>query len=101
MLRNHDKGQQCLARLENKYGQGKALTGLAHKVACAVYSMLQRETVFHMDLFLNGEASRAGEPDASLDTYGIRLHSCPVKTSMDCVMERGAGLWRSFLILCM
>jgi transposase len=53
-LRNNDKGQKYLARLENKHGKGKALTVLAHKLARAVYYMLQRETVFNMDLFLNG-----------------------------------------------
>jgi len=53
-LRNNDKGQKYLVRLENKYGKGKALTVLAHKLARAVYYMLQRETVFNMDLFLNG-----------------------------------------------
>jgi transposase len=53
-LRNNDKGQKYLARLENKYGKGKALTVLAHKLARAVYYMLQRETVFNIDLFLNG-----------------------------------------------
>jgi transposase len=54
LLRNHDQGQTYLARLENKYGKGKALTVLAHKLARAVYDMLQRETVLNMDLFLNG-----------------------------------------------
>src|SRR5262249_48420543 len=78
---NNDTGQKYLARLEHTYGKGKALTVLAHKLARAVYYMLQRETVFNMDLFLNGEESRAGEPDASLDTYGISRHICPVKTS--------------------
>jgi transposase len=53
-LRNNDKGQKYLPRLENQYGQGKALTVLAHKLARAVYYMLQRETVFNMDLVLNG-----------------------------------------------
>jgi transposase len=53
-LHNNDKGQKYLARLANKYGKGKALTVLAHTLARAVYYMLQRETVFHMDLFLNG-----------------------------------------------
>jgi transposase len=80
-LRNNDQGQKYLTRLENKYGKGKALTVLAHKLARAVYYMLQRETVFNMDLFLNGSESRAGEPDASLDTYGISQHICPVQTS--------------------
>jgi transposase len=70
LLRNNDTGQQYLARWENKHGQGKALTVLAHKLARAVYSMLQRETVFHIALCLNGYESRAGEPDASLDTRG-------------------------------
>jgi transposase len=63
-LRNNPKGQKVLARLEHKHGKGKALTVLAHKLARAVYHMLQRETVFDMDTFLNGSESRAGEPDA-------------------------------------
>jgi transposase len=63
-LRNNDTGQQYLVRLENKYGKGQALTVLAHKLARAVYYMLQRATVFNLDLFLNGSESRAGEPDA-------------------------------------
>jgi transposase len=53
-LRNNAKGPISLARVENKHGKGKALTVLAHKLARAVYYMLQRETVFNMDLFLNG-----------------------------------------------
>jgi transposase len=63
-LRNNAQGQKYLARLENKHGQGKALTILAHKLARAVYDMLLRETVFEMDTFLNGYGSRAGEPAA-------------------------------------
>ena len=53
-LRNNDISPKYLARLENKHGKGKALTVLAHKLARAVYYMLQRETVFNRDLFLNG-----------------------------------------------
>jgi transposase len=63
-LRNNAQGQKYLARLEHKHGKGKALTGLAPKLARAVYHRLQRETVLHMALFLNGEESRAGEPAA-------------------------------------
>jgi Transposase and inactivated derivatives len=78
--RNHPTGQIFLARLEHKHGKGKALTVLAHKLARAVYDMLQRDTVFAMDKFLNSERSRAGEPDASLDHHGISLHTCPWNT---------------------
>jgi hypothetical protein len=35
-----------------KHGKGKALTVLAHKLARAVYYMLQRETAFDMQQFL-------------------------------------------------
>lgn len=52
-LRNNAKGQKFLVRLENKHGKGKALTVLAHQLARAVYYMLQRETVFDMETFLN------------------------------------------------
>jgi hypothetical protein len=38
-LRKNAQGQKFLARLENKHGQGKALTVLAPKLARAVYSM--------------------------------------------------------------
>jgi hypothetical protein len=51
--RNNPKGQTFLARLEHKHGKGKALTVLAHKLARAVYDMLQRDTVFDRDKFLN------------------------------------------------
>jgi transposase len=53
-LRNHPAGHKYLARLEKKHGQGQALTVLAHKLARAVYYMLQRDTVFDMQKFLNG-----------------------------------------------
>jgi len=52
-LRNNPAGQTYLARLENKHGKGKALTVLAHKLARAVYYMLQRGTAFDMDKFLH------------------------------------------------
>jgi transposase len=72
-LRNNPAGQKYLARLEKKHGKGKALTVLAHKLARAVYSMLQRGTAFDMDKFLHGEGSEAGEPAASLGHHGISL----------------------------
>lgn len=53
-LRNNAAGQKYLARLENKHGQGKALTVLAHKLARAVYYMLQRTTAFDLEKFLQG-----------------------------------------------
>jgi transposase len=51
-LRNNPPGQKYLARLEKKHGKGKALTVLAHKLARAVYYMLQRATAFDMQHFL-------------------------------------------------
>jgi transposase len=51
-LRNNPAGQKYLARLEKKHGKGKALTILAHKLARAVYYMLQRRVVFDLDTFL-------------------------------------------------
>jgi hypothetical protein len=41
-LRANPAGQQSLTRLENKHGQGKALTLLAQKLGRAVYYLLQR-----------------------------------------------------------
>jgi transposase len=90
-LRNNAQGQQFFARLEKKHGKGKALTILAHKLARAVYYMLMRGTVFEMDTFLKGYGSRAGEPAASLDTYGISLQTVLGTTVTSCVMEREEG----------
>src|SRR5262245_1312490 len=72
-LRNNPAGHRYLARLETKHGKGKALTVLAHKLACAVYSMLRRDTVFEMDKFLRGEGRGASEPAAELGHYGANL----------------------------
>ena len=51
-LRNNPAGQKSLARLEKKHGKGKALTILAHKLARAVYYLLQRRVVFDLDTCL-------------------------------------------------
>jgi transposase len=53
-LRANPAGQKYLARLEKKHGKGKALTVLAHKLARAVYYMLQRKTAFDLPTFLRG-----------------------------------------------
>jgi transposase len=53
-LRDNPVGQKYLSRLENKHGQGKALTVLAQKLARAVYYMLTRNIAFDMHKFLQG-----------------------------------------------
>jgi transposase len=50
-LRANPAGQKYLARLEKKHGKGKALTVLAHKLARAVYYMLQRGVAFDLNTF--------------------------------------------------
>ena len=50
-LRDHPAAQKHLARLEKKHGKGKALTVLAHKLARAVYHMLQRQVAFDKEKF--------------------------------------------------
>jgi hypothetical protein len=52
-LRDNPAGQKLLRRLEKKHSKGKALTILAHKLARAVYHMLQHQTAFDMSKFLN------------------------------------------------
>jgi transposase len=63
-LRNNPAGQKSLVRLENKHGKGKALTVLAHKLARAVYHMLQRTTAFDMEQVLRSYGRGAGAPAA-------------------------------------
>jgi transposase len=53
-LRANPAGQKYLGRLEKKHGKGKALTVLAHKLARAVYYLLQRHTAFDMHKFCTG-----------------------------------------------
>src|SRR5438132_10972762 len=50
-LRDHPAAQKYLARLEKKHDKGKALTVLAHKLARAVYHMLQRQVAFDREKF--------------------------------------------------
>jgi hypothetical protein len=52
-LRANPAGQKYVARLEKKHGKDKALTLLAHKLARAVYYMLQRDTAFDLQKFLH------------------------------------------------
>ena len=52
-LRDTPAGQKYLTKLENKHGQGKALTLLAQKLARAVYDMLTRHTAFDLPTCLH------------------------------------------------
>ena len=72
-LRANPAGQKSLTKLEKKHGSGTALTLLGQKLGRTVYDMLQRQTAFDMDKFLNGEGSGADEPYASLDHHGLSL----------------------------
>jgi transposase len=47
-LPQNKPGQADFAKLAHKYGKGKALTVLAHKLARAVYYMLTREQAFDL-----------------------------------------------------
>ena len=87
-LRNNPQGQKLLARLEKKHDKGKALSILAHKLGRAVYYMRKRKVAFDMDIFLQTSGSSAGEPDASLDPEGMRLHQARWLCQLDCVCER-------------
>jgi hypothetical protein len=69
-LGHHPAGPKHLTRLEHQPGQGKARTLRAHRLAWAVDDMRTHPTAFAMAKVLPGEGSRAGAPDASLDTHG-------------------------------
>ena len=53
-LRANPAGQKYLTRLEKKHSKGQALTVLAHKLARAVYDMLQRHMAFDLPTFFRG-----------------------------------------------
>lgn len=51
-LRGNEAGQKYFHRLASKYGKGKALSILAHKLGRCVYFMLKRGEAFEMNTFL-------------------------------------------------
>ena len=87
-LRDHPAGQKCLARLEKKHSQGKALTILAHKLARAVYYMLQHKTAFDMPQFLHSSGRGVGKRDAERDHDGMTLTIHALQCTKDGVSER-------------
>ena len=52
LARNNPDVKMLFARLERKYGKGKAISVLAHKLGRAVYFMMKREEAFSMKRFL-------------------------------------------------
>jgi transposase len=51
-VRHSPEGKKLLARLEKRFGKGKALSILAHKLGRAVYFMLRRGKAFDRERFL-------------------------------------------------
>jgi len=52
-LRNNKRAQKYLQRLENRYGDARALSILTHKLGRTVYYMLTLKKAFSMEKFLN------------------------------------------------
>lgn len=50
-LRAKPEGQRHLARLQKKYGKGKALSILAHEIGRATYQILTRRSLFDRERF--------------------------------------------------
>jgi transposase len=51
-VRHSAAGKKLLARLEKRFGKGKALSILAHKLGRAAYYMLSRERAFDLERFV-------------------------------------------------
>lgn len=52
-LRNNEKAQKYLQKLQHRHGKAKALGILSHKLGRTVYYMLKRKEAFNMEKFLN------------------------------------------------
>ena len=50
-IRGNDRAQKYLAKLTKKFGKGKALSILSHKLGRAIYFMMKRNDVFDMNYF--------------------------------------------------
>jgi hypothetical protein len=59
-LRDHPAGQQYLTSVENKHGQGQALTLLAHKLGRAVSALVQRPQAFEVHTVLPNQCAERG-----------------------------------------
>jgi hypothetical protein len=88
-LRHHPAGQQDLARVESRPGNGKAWTVRAHQRARAGSYRLKRQTAFEWDTCLPEAWSGGDAPAASRDAHGMRL------TRGGLVELRGGGRERS------
>ena len=53
MLRESDQAKEYVARLERKYGKGKALGLFSHKLGRTIYYMLKNKEVFQMQKFFS------------------------------------------------
>jgi transposase len=51
-IRHNESGKKLLAKLEKRFGKGKALSILAHKLGRAAYYMLLRGKAFEIDRFV-------------------------------------------------
>jgi len=51
-IRHNEPGKKLLAKLEKRFGKGKALSILAHKLGRAVYDMLLRGKAFEIERFV-------------------------------------------------
>ena len=51
-IRHNEPGKKLLAKLEKRFGKGKALSILAHKLGRAAYFMLLRGKAFEIDRFV-------------------------------------------------
>src|SRR5713101_2928936 len=64
-LRHNQPGKEYFTKLERKHGKAKALTGLAHKLARAVYYLLTREQAFDLNRFVTASPLR-GETEPAV-----------------------------------
>jgi transposase len=51
-VRHSEEGKKLLAKLEKRFGKGKALSILAHKLGRAAYFMLLRGQAFEIERFV-------------------------------------------------
>jgi hypothetical protein len=97
-VRTTPHGPKYLTRLAQPHAKGTARTLLAQTLARAVYERRKRTTALALDVCLRAAGRSAGNPAVSRDAQGLSLPPCLGTADMDCVIERGAGLWPAALI---
>jgi transposase len=75
-LRRNPEARKYRDKLQKKHGKAKSMTILAHKLARAIYYILKRKEVFHIQTFLK-RSTDLGDPVRLTGAKRVKSDGCP------------------------